>query len=585
MYIWRTIAGTFSLIFLISANAAFAEVDESHCKKPDSGQDLGIGSGFKLSKECFAPDYPEGSSDAYYRLVFEVRPKPGFENAANFKHKDFFKSFLQTITGQKDRKTLSFTVSVESQGRDQFAQENIPLMTFLRKDKSWTSFVGGTVKTKYFYLSDGDSIFFRPRYFFSNERSVDLNSIPDIIGKSGVEIASKSTKKFFDLANNVSNAIISQNNQRSLSVYQNELGNNTKKRYSAVYEISDPKDSASVFAEIEVTLEGRRSYFSNTATYNEISKTLPTGLLASDDVDKLAKAISAEDASNDPAVSTIIPITALGAIPFSEVPNEDGIGKFCRAISSATTNQYALSTFDSLMLRATVLKRVTDAVEDSIPRFDVCFSKDEIPLIEKHLGWADKKFSFLPSSAQMGAAITRNRGVFAKIFELEDARARGRIGQQLFAANHRYVNSDGIPLFVDMSIDPAEILSDQIMPSVDSWRNFTQKDGNLATNIGWYVFPQDNVNVKNGQTYALGNFMVHTYVGEDLQRKLVASEVEAVVILNFGPIRNENERPKIAEIQLISNPSESQLVIFRDKFVRRCLERNRPWKPKLVCGQ
>ena len=389
-------------------------------------RDSVVGVDLKLKEECFFKKQ-DGHNDAYYRVEFRINLGNGFVKETKFKSTNFFKRIIHALTGSRDTKSINFFASLESGG---VVHKNIPLFSFTKEQgrgKMWTSAINNNYESKFFKLSASESINVQVNYAYSEEKSVNFIPIAETFLNIEPKIASSSIKPFFAIANDFTNAIISQNNITVMNNYVTKLGDSKEDEkamilHKSIFRIgefleekitsknekqcmdekknTDEKKCSFVnmLAEVRVILEGKKSMGVDAGPYatvgNSLSDILSSrrldspGRLDSSDINEIARNIAARPRLGSNATAAdraALMATAIGSIPLGKIFDKPTTVSFCRAMRNGLDAKYSASSFDKVMIRAQAVDElITVENESQIDKFKLCFDPNEIKLIRKY---------------------------------------------------------------------------------------------------------------------------------------------------------------------------------------------------------
>lgn len=521
------------------------------------------GLGFVRTQVCELSSEPSGFRDAYYAVELTVEPREGFENAARFRAKSPFKSMLEALTGSRNSTSVAFTVSLSFDG---YEHKDIQLLSFKKQsDGRWQSSVSGSQVSSFVVLGANDTIRIEPRYIFSRENSLDFGFTSDVLDATGVNVASPATSSIFEVANLISDAVVSANGVRGQSDYFTVLGNDNNRRYSVSFEIVNPRDAEQVYADVTMTLVGTRSLQEIAEPYPSLTGTLPDPSdISVDDVKSWAQRVSPRSSG---FIGEALASSDTLEIPF-EGASEDNIAALCTQMTNGIKARLSLSAFDSVLVRAIVVDETTDGnnVPDTLDRF-ACFDASERTLIEQYLGietdptvveedTSDETRQ--PSNAEIKATMS-GLGAFLKT---EDRFFRANQGALLLASPHRFSDERGIGLLIGQDSEP---ISDQTFENPSQWSTFRENANlGLARNVACFVYPADSDGLAANEALFIARFNVETEAGVALREALVKLVFEEVNVNN--PIE-----PRIAQFVVLANPTEEEILPVRTKFSRgRC---------------
>lgn len=348
------------------------------------------GRGITISKTCFAAaetDYRP--TDAYYQLQTRVVAGQGFADNARFKSKSaegkILSSFLKTFFGTTDVTKLLIGLRLKEGG---FEYPLMPLMEFTIDDGRWTSSIKGDGLSLLHKLPAGGRFEASFTYAYSNKRSLDLGTAKDLIESTGITLVTPVAAPLFNFANAFGNALLSDGALDDNSSYDFTFSPEPNGRVEQQFKITDPRTNA-LIATVTIQMLGKRSYMSSAQPVGSIGGTLPNGLVDDGRLADIRDAVAVGQAKTQSILQNALGKTDVSELSIGTDLTPQSIAQICAKASERLRDDYRLSSFDNLIIRAKLINTVAASAKQPINPFALCFTQPaERQLIAKHLGYS-----------------------------------------------------------------------------------------------------------------------------------------------------------------------------------------------------
>jgi hypothetical protein len=362
-----------------------------------------VGQGLHITKICTVP-LPTGpdATDAYYVLVTNVRPGPGFENSGFGKDSlqgKIFKSLLKAVFNYDKATKVDVSLAIDAAGTSYPA---MPLLSFQQDNNDhWTSHVQSNPQSLYHKLNATQFFDAKLEFRYSKSTRAELEPAVDLVKSLGVVVVTPAAEPIITAAGKLAKQVAEAADVVAVSGYERNFGPSANQTSEIEFQIFDPK-SRSLVATINLKLLGSRSLLNPAQPLEAIGTTLPTGAVDQIALSQLPMQMATGEAKNWSLLNNALASAQTISDVLGKTPDANGIRSFCTSVAQGLSRSFRLSSFDNLIARATLVQQATAAAQPQVNPYQTCFSTTERAVIRTSLG-IDTEFQ--PSVATRGNSL------------------------------------------------------------------------------------------------------------------------------------------------------------------------------------